>query len=297
MFIPSAVPETGTVMPNVHTGSLRHHRYRSTKGPPSWLHEPPCQNPGCPDKSHAPGKERTPACTGTPSRGAPAGGRNRYAAGPAIPDESHDIPSDEGPIGPEDARPIIHLNSETQNNPIMLFIGEFGNRYDLNAPYQRGAVWTVRQRQKMIETLVGGFPVPALIIAERPLRDNGGFSYRVVDGKQRMETLQQFTDGKFQIPHGWVSNFDVKPEHAAEVERTGMVTYLQMDEEFQNWFGMQTIGTVRFNPNKSYNESDRKWTDLSGEEALAQEVEMYMRYNTGGTAHTAEELERSAQVR
>ncbi|WP_377271653.1 DUF262 domain-containing protein [Peterkaempfera sp. SMS 1(5)a] len=64
---------------------------------------------------------------------------------------------------------------------------------DLNPDFQRRDAWTVARKSKFIESLMLGLPVPQLVLAEEDPDDG---TYIVIDGKQRLITLEKFFDDK-----------------------------------------------------------------------------------------------------
>ncbi|MFJ5178856.1 DUF262 domain-containing protein [Streptomyces griseoviridis] len=62
---------------------------------------------------------------------------------------------------------------------------------DLNPDFQRRDAWTIPRKSKFIESLMLGLPVPQLVLAEEN-SDEG--TYIVIDGKQRLLTLEKFFD-------------------------------------------------------------------------------------------------------
>ncbi|MFJ4365358.1 DUF262 domain-containing protein [Streptomyces sp. WAC 05379] len=62
---------------------------------------------------------------------------------------------------------------------------------DLNPDFQRRDAWTIPRKSKFIESLMLGLPVPQLVLAEEN-SDEG--TYIVIDGKQRLLTLERFFD-------------------------------------------------------------------------------------------------------
>ncbi|MEU7502677.1 DUF262 domain-containing protein [Streptomyces griseofuscus] len=66
------------------------------------------------------------------------------------------------------------------------------NKLWVNRRYQRKLVWTLEEKQKLIESVLKRFPIPAVLLAER---DGGG--YEVIDGLQRLHTLLSFTETAF----------------------------------------------------------------------------------------------------
>lgn len=70
---------------------------------------------------------------------------------------------------------------------------------DLSPPYQRRGVWTRGDREYFIDTIFHNYPSPAIFL-HRTIDDTGAATYHVVDGKQRLETIIQFTEDKIRIP-------------------------------------------------------------------------------------------------
>ena len=60
---------------------------------------------------------------------------------------------------------------------------------DLNPNFQRRDAWGFDAKSKLIESLIIGIPVPPIILAEKKEKKN---SYIVLDGKQRLLTINQF---------------------------------------------------------------------------------------------------------
>ena len=83
---------------------------------------------------------------------------------------------------------------------ISWFIDLNGNdRLDLDPPYQRRSVWTIKDKRFFIDTILNGYPAPPIFL-HKTLDDNGSVTYHVVDGKQRLQTIIEFADNKIRIP-------------------------------------------------------------------------------------------------
>lgn len=72
------------------------------------------------------------------------------------------------------------------------------NLLDLDPPYQRRSVWNQTYKDYFIDTLLLQYPAPALFIYEQ-ISPEGVSTYSVVDGKQRLTTIFEFTDGVFPV--------------------------------------------------------------------------------------------------
>lgn len=71
------------------------------------------------------------------------------------------------------------------------------NRFDVNRRYQRKLVWTIEEKRAFIDSLLKGFPVPLILVAEYERGD--GPRYEIIDGMQRMNALFSFIEQNFDL--------------------------------------------------------------------------------------------------
>lgn len=71
------------------------------------------------------------------------------------------------------------------------------NKLWVNRRYQRKLVWTLEEKQKLIESVLKKFPIPAILLAEREAGD-----FEVIDGLQRLHTLISFIENAFTTLDG-----------------------------------------------------------------------------------------------
>ncbi|MFT2815564.1 HNH endonuclease family protein [Leifsonia sp. A12D58] len=70
---------------------------------------------------------------------------------------------------------------------------------NLEPTYQREAgVWSTDKKQLFIDSVINGYDVPKIYV-HKVDQDATGFAYAVVDGKQRISTILEFLDGKFEF--------------------------------------------------------------------------------------------------
>ena len=69
----------------------------------------------------------------------------------------------------------------------------------VNRRYQRKLVWTLEEKQKLVESILKKYPVPAILIAER---DNTPGTYEIIDGLQRLQALMSFVETAFPALDG-----------------------------------------------------------------------------------------------
>lgn len=62
---------------------------------------------------------------------------------------------------------------------------------NLSPGFQRESVWTWSDRQKLIDSIVRNYPLPAIFLYRRQV--DGEIVYDVIDGKQRLESILMFT--------------------------------------------------------------------------------------------------------
>jgi len=72
------------------------------------------------------------------------------------------------------------------------------NQLDLESPYQRRSVWTLKDRQFFLDTIFRNYPSPSIFL-HKTIDDAGKSTYHVVDGKQRLETILNFVDDKIRL--------------------------------------------------------------------------------------------------
>jgi 5-methylcytosine-specific restriction endonuclease McrA len=71
------------------------------------------------------------------------------------------------------------------------------NRINFDPVYQRGFVWKKPQKELFIDSLLLGYDIPKIYFHDNP---NNNFKYDVVDGQQRLLTINEFLKGKFKLP-------------------------------------------------------------------------------------------------
>ncbi|ESQ81880.1 hypothetical protein AEAC466_20160, partial [Asticcacaulis sp. AC466] len=72
-------------------------------------------------------------------------------------------------------------------------------RLFVNRRYQRKLVWTLEEKQKLVESVLRKYPVPAILLAEK---DEDPGRYEIIDGLQRLNALVSFIEGTFSLVDG-----------------------------------------------------------------------------------------------
>ena len=98
--------------------------------------------------------------------------------------------------------PSIRI-AELRNSSILRVYAE-KDRTQSDPEYQRmGEVWNLEKRQLLIDTILNDFDMPKLYFHEfgapRQLEDGRIVKYAVIDGRQRLEAIWGFIEGKFPL--------------------------------------------------------------------------------------------------
>ena len=116
-----------------------------------------------------------------------------------------------GSLSPEEMDDLIHDEADTDDTvlPQRYDITSYGIDFDVEGlvrrlnegdivipDWQRQYVWTFKQASSFIESLLLGLPIPGIFLGRYP----SGQLY-VIDGHQRLRTLQFFYSGDFNIYH------------------------------------------------------------------------------------------------
>lgn len=90
--------------------------------------------------------------------------------------------------------------SRTINFQTISWFWDLYNRglLDLDPPYQRRSVWNQDYKDYFIDTVLNGFPAPAIFIYQE-ITPEGVSKVSIVDGKQRLSTLFEFANNKFPV--------------------------------------------------------------------------------------------------
>jgi hypothetical protein len=75
----------------------------------------------------------------------------------------------------------------------------------VNRRYQRKLVWTLEEKQRLIESILRKYPVPAILIAER---ENDPGTYEIIDGLQRLHAIVSFIETSFPTLDSKLFNLD-----------------------------------------------------------------------------------------
>lgn len=132
------------------------------------------------------------------------------------------------------------------------------------AGFQRGFVWTRKQMDRFIESLLLGYPIPGLFL----VRQQSDKRYLVLDGQQRLRTLQAFRKG---------------------VHEGKVFALLNVATEFKNL----TYETLPEPLRRTFDDAFLQATVVSTDgtkESLEAVYQIFERLNSGGTQLTPHEI-------
>lgn len=145
---------------------------------------------------------------------------------------------------------------------------EEGN-IDLNPDFQRRNVWDNEKRSKLIESLLVGYPVPEVVLAEVIGEKK---KYMVIDGKQRLLAINGFINPDFD---SWDSNTKLKKLTIKKtIEGCKFSDFSKEDERYLL-------------------NADLRCTILSGYKDYSVLYDIFYRLNTGSSPLSMQELRNS----
>ncbi len=78
-----------------------------------------------------------------------------------------------------------------------IFINYTDKKYIVNRRYQRKLIWTIEEKQNFIDSIIKGFPVPIILLANP--KDSQDGSLEIIDGMQRMDAITSFLGNAFPV--------------------------------------------------------------------------------------------------
>ncbi|MHA3027145.1 GmrSD restriction endonuclease domain-containing protein [Chromohalobacter israelensis] len=177
----------------------------------------------------------------------------------------------DAPLGPEEAPKFSEAVLHASDWTVETIVAQLRRRnIDINPRFQRRDAWDLGKKSRFIESIILGFPVPQIVLAEK--KGERG-KYLVLDGKQRLLSLLQYT-GNAEGPRNafGLSALDVRPDLARK-----KFSHLEADPDLEgdlNAFNNYTVRTVII----------RNWPDTEFLHLV------FLRLNTGSVKLSPQEL-------
>lgn len=99
------------------------------------------------------------------------------------------------------------------------------DRLIVNRKYQRKLVWTLAEKQHLIDSLIKDYPIPLILLADAS--DGGSAYYEIMDGMQRLNAIFSFIDNAYSVGGKY---FDVKEfSRAKQAADLGLFTPVSLE--------------------------------------------------------------------
>lgn len=97
---------------------------------------------------------------------------------------------------------IIQQELTVRGEPIeRIFINYVDKKYIVNRRYQRKLIWTIEEKQNFIDSIINGYPVPIILLADP--KDGKNNSLEIIDGMQRMDAITSFINNDFSVRNAY----------------------------------------------------------------------------------------------
>lgn len=95
-------------------------------------------------------------------------------------------------------KPLATDDLTVKGESIERVYGQYADRrYMVNRRYQRKLIWTFEEKVNFIDSIVRGYPVPIILLAEN--RSRGDSVLEIIDGMQRINAIISFIENDFQV--------------------------------------------------------------------------------------------------
>lgn len=156
------------------------------------------------------------------------------------------------------------------------------DRNDVYTPgFQRGFVWTNPEKSRFIESLILGLPVPTIFLAQ----DGDSKRLNIVDGQQRLKTLQGYLGGKFALSGKGIQTDLSGRYFSTDVARSPKSKVLLEADARQ--LADSVIHAVVIKPDPGENDATK------GHEYNRAVIQIFHRLNTSGRPLQAQEIRAS----
>lgn len=147
----------------------------------------------------------------------------------------------------------------------------------VNRRYQRKLVWTIEEKRSFLDSIVNGYPVPLVLLAE--IKTDAGRKLEIIDGMQRMNAIMSFIDQEFDL-NGKYFDLDTMADTKLLKDNGGII---QKNDILERKICAEI---VRYQiPLSVYQESSGSHVD-----------EVFRRLNSGGRHLSKQELRQAGAV-
>ncbi|ENW98413.1 hypothetical protein F900_03370 [Acinetobacter modestus] len=97
---------------------------------------------------------------------------------------------------------MSYIETSPMQHSTILRVYSDKDTLNVDPEYQRmGDVWSIYKKQLLIDSILNNYDIPKMYFHQlsREERNESGFSYSVIDGRQRLEAIWGFLDGNFRL--------------------------------------------------------------------------------------------------
>lgn len=95
---------------------------------------------------------------------------------------------------------------EVKSKTIEIVYREYDNgQYSVNRRYQRKLVWTIGEKQRLIDSILRKYPLPQFLVAKTDAEHD---NYEIIDGMQRLNAIIGFIENDFSTTDGEYFDLD-----------------------------------------------------------------------------------------
>lgn len=108
---------------------------------------------------------------------------------------------------------MSYVETSTLKNSTIMFLYSERETINLSPTYQRaGGVWTIEKRRLLIDSIINDYDIPKIYFhsLSNEMQSKLGYKYAVIDGRQRLEAIWDFMDGKFVLSEDFEYQRDEK---------------------------------------------------------------------------------------
>lgn len=137
---------------------------------------------------------------------------------------------------------------------------EYDDKY-IVPEYQRDLVWTLKQKQNLIKSILYGNPIGDFLVKKEFGKDANGrpneleIIWSIIDGQQRVNTIREFFSNKFKIDNKYFKDLN----------------YWDAKNFIETEITLYSIENI----------------------TLEQEIEIYLNRNIGGTKHSKKDIDKA----
>ncbi len=151
-----------------------------------------------------------------------------------------------------------YKNSEMKIDQLVSYLND--NKINLSPAFQRGHVWKIGIRRKLLKNILDKKPIPAIFLYKEAI--GAKYSYNILDGKQRLESIILYISNSrkdFGIPK-WHEYFlhagKQRSQASFEIDPKNPQTSLQnLDEAIVRDFREYSIPTIEISLDEKANSS------------------------------------------